>query len=61
MYDVLSPQLKNVERWVRVWESPASEIRELYLHIAGVAEKAGDDEYVSPPPLCGRERDPDIL
>lgn len=57
MYDVLSPQLKNVERWVREWESPASEIRELYLHIAGIAEKAGDDEYVSlVPSVRKRER-----
>jgi translation initiation factor 3 subunit M len=50
MYDVLSPQLKNIERWVREWESSAAEIRGLYLYIADAAEEAGDDEYVLPSP-----------
>jgi translation initiation factor 3 subunit M len=62
MYDVLSPQLKNIERWVREWGSLASEIRELYLYIAGIAEKAGDDEYVLQFSFSFRKKkSPDIL
>lgn len=49
MYETLAPQLKNVEKWVGEWESSVEEIRELYLVIAGIAEKSGDKEYVSPP------------
>ena len=46
MYDVLAPQLRNIERWVGEWGSSIAEIRGLYLTIADVAEKAGDAEYV---------------
>ncbi|PUU76708.1 hypothetical protein B9Z19DRAFT_1087735 [Tuber borchii] len=48
MYDVLAPQLKNIERWVEEWGSSIAEIRDLYLTIADVAEKAGDaDQFYS--------------
>jgi len=48
MYDVLAPQLKNIERWVGEWGSSIAEIRDLYLTIADVAEKAGDaDQFYS--------------
>jgi translation initiation factor 3 subunit M len=43
MYDVLASQLKYIERWVQEWGSSVEEIRELYIAIADVAEKAKDD------------------
>lgn len=47
MYETLAPQLKNVEKWIGEWQSSAEETRDLYLAIAGIAEKSRDDEYVS--------------
>lgn len=47
MYETLVPQLKNVEKWIGEWQSSAEETRDLYLVIAGIAEKSRDDEYVS--------------
>lgn len=46
MYETLAPQLKNVEKWVGEWQSSAEDTRNLYLVIAGTAEKSRDDEYV---------------
>lgn len=46
MYETLATQLKNVEKWVGEWQSTAEETRDLYLVIAGTAEKSKDDEYV---------------
>lgn len=45
MYETLAPQLKNVEKWIGEWQSSAEETRDLYLMIAGIAEKSKDDEY----------------
>lgn len=46
MYETLAPQLKNVEKWIGEWQSSAEDTRNLYLVIAGIAEKSKDDEYV---------------
>lgn len=64
MYETLAPQLKNVEKWVGEWQSSAEDTRDLYLAIAGIAEKSKDDGYVH---ICSRpfyhysyRYDPDI-
>lgn len=44
MYDLLSQQLKSIEKWVADWNSSLEEARELYLEIARIAEDAGDEE-----------------
>jgi translation initiation factor 3 subunit M len=44
LYDVLSPQLKSVKKWVADWNSSLEDARELYLEIASIAEDAGDEE-----------------
>lgn len=48
MYEVLRPQLKNLDRWIAEWESDEEDQQKLFLEIANVAEEAGEDEYVTP-------------
>ncbi|KAI5780521.1 hypothetical protein EDC01DRAFT_276897 [Geopyxis carbonaria] len=44
LYDLLSPQLPKVDKWVQEWGSSVEEIRELYITIAGIAEEGNDPE-----------------
>ncbi|KAI9792061.1 MAG: hypothetical protein M1816_003043 [Peltula sp. TS41687] len=44
MYEVLRPQLKNLDRWIAEWESDEEDQQKLFLEIANVAEDAGEDE-----------------
>lgn len=50
MYEILRPQLKNLDRWIAEWESDEEEQQKLFLEIANVAEEAGEDEYVHTTP-----------
>ncbi|KAI9674489.1 MAG: hypothetical protein M1817_001827 [Caeruleum heppii] len=44
LYEVLRPQLKNVDRWIAEWESDEDEQRKLFLEVADVATEAGEEE-----------------
>lgn len=44
LYEVLSPQLKHLQRWLVEWRSSDEEIRTILVNIANIAEEAGDDE-----------------
>ena len=41
-FEVLKPQLKNLENWVALWELDEEDQQKLYLTVADVAEEAGD-------------------
>lgn len=43
-YDTLQPQLKNLDVWVKQWESEPEETRTLYLSIADAAAAANEPE-----------------
>ena len=43
-FDLLRPQLKNLDLWVTEWETDEEDQRKLYLSIAEVAEDAGEME-----------------
>lgn len=47
LYEVLSPQLKNLERWFSEWNTNDEEARKILVTIANIAEDAGDDECVA--------------
>ncbi|KAF8477258.1 hypothetical protein BDZ91DRAFT_708933 [Kalaharituber pfeilii] len=44
LYDVLSPQLKNLPRWFGEWNTSDEEARTILVNIANIAEEAADDE-----------------
>lgn len=49
LYEVLSPQLKNLDRWFAEWSSSDVEIRSILITVANIAEEASDDECVCLP------------
>lgn len=46
LYEVLSPQLKNLDRWFAEWNSSNEEMRSIFVTVANIAEEASDDECV---------------
>ena len=42
-YDVLRPQLKQLDTWIAQWETDEEDQRKLYLQIADVATEAGEE------------------
>ena len=46
LYEVLSPQLKNLDRWFVEWNSSDGEIRSILVTVANIAEEASDDECI---------------
>ncbi len=61
LYEVLKPQLKNLDRWIVEWESDEDEQQKMFLEIAMAADDAGEAEYgifisyllvFSPPSHC---------
>ena len=42
-FELLRPQLKNLDSWVVAWETDEEDQRKLYLEIANVAAEAGED------------------
>ena len=43
-FEILRPQLKNLDAWITQWETDDEDQRKLYLSIADAAEEAGEDE-----------------
>ncbi|KAL8803210.1 MAG: hypothetical protein Q9182_003311 [Xanthomendoza sp. 2 TL-2023] len=43
-FELLRPQLKNLDSWILQWETDEEDQRALYLSIAEVAEEAGEEE-----------------
>ncbi|CAL8579735.1 hypothetical protein XPA_005468 [Xanthoria parietina] len=43
-FELLRPQLKNLDSWILQWETDEEDQRKLYLSIADVAEEAGEEE-----------------
>ncbi|KAL8696985.1 MAG: hypothetical protein Q9201_007370, partial [Fulgogasparrea decipioides] len=43
-FELLRPQLKNLDTWIIQWETDEEDQRKLYLSIAEVAEEAGEEE-----------------
>ena len=43
-FDSLKPQLKNLDSWLRTWETDEEDRLRLYLQIAQVAEESGERE-----------------
>ena len=43
-FDILKPQLKNLDAWVARWETDEEDQRQLYLSITDIAEESGEDE-----------------
>ncbi|KAL8645985.1 MAG: hypothetical protein Q9210_006402, partial [Variospora velana] len=46
-FELLRPQLKNVDTWITQWETDEEDQRKLYLSIAEVAEEASGEEEQS--------------
>ena len=46
LFEMLRPQLKNLDTWIQQWSIDAEEQRELFQKIADVAEDAGEAGYV---------------
>ncbi|KAF8451509.1 PCI domain-containing protein [Terfezia claveryi] len=44
LYEVLSPQLKNLDRWFAEWNSSNEEVRSILVTVADIAEEASDYE-----------------
>ncbi|KAL9132528.1 MAG: hypothetical protein Q9175_006297 [Cornicularia normoerica] len=42
-FELLRPQLKNLDSWIAAWETDEEDQRKLYLEIANVAAEAGED------------------
>jgi len=42
-FELLRPQLKNLDSWIAAWETDEEDQRKLYLEIANVAADAGED------------------
>ncbi|KAI4129976.1 MAG: hypothetical protein LQ338_001982 [Usnochroma carphineum] len=43
-FELLRPQLKNIDTWIAQWETDEEDQRKLYLTIAEVAEEASEEE-----------------
>lgn len=46
LFEMLRPELKKLEEWFALWKTDAEEQREMFVQVAGLAEEAGEDEYV---------------
>jgi translation initiation factor 3 subunit M len=46
LYEMLKPQLENLDAWIEEWETDEEDQRKLYLTIADVADEVGETEYV---------------
>lgn len=44
-FELLRPQLKNLDSWIAAWETDEEDQRKLYLEIANVAADAGEDAH----------------
>ncbi|RPB26128.1 PCI-domain-containing protein [Terfezia boudieri ATCC MYA-4762] len=44
LYEVLNPQLKNLDRWFSEWNSTNEEVRSILVAVADIAEEASDYE-----------------
>ncbi|KAI9759428.1 MAG: hypothetical protein M4579_002342 [Chaenotheca gracillima] len=44
LWELIKPQLKNLDRWIIEWESDEEDQRKLFLEIASVARDVGEDE-----------------
>ncbi|KAI9887030.1 MAG: hypothetical protein M1823_001174 [Watsoniomyces obsoletus] len=44
LYEVLKPQLKNLDRWIIEWDSDEEEQQKMFLEIAMAADDAGEAE-----------------
>lgn len=42
-FELLRPQLKNLDSWIAAWETDEEDQRKLYFEIANVAAEAGED------------------
>lgn len=42
-FELLRPQLKNLDSWIAAWETDEEDQRKLYLEIANAASEAGED------------------
>ena len=42
-FEILRPQLKNIDSWIAAWETDEEDQRKLFLEIASVAGEAGED------------------
>lgn len=43
-FEILQPQLKNLDYWISKWQVEAGDQRQLYISIADIAEEAGHSE-----------------
>jgi translation initiation factor 3 subunit M len=46
LYEVLKPQLKKIDTWVKEWDLDEEDQRKLYVDIADAAEQVSEEEYV---------------
>ena len=44
LFEVLRPQLKNLDSWIRLWDTDEEDQRSLFLQISEAAHTVGDDD-----------------